>query len=160
MDRESHRRKVREFMARPPFSKRNLSKENLNLFCTALTHDSYSNESENMESYERLEFLGDAVVELIVCEHIYRSPLGSEGNMTTQKQEIVANRKMSAKLLEKGLGLDDVMLVGHGHIDKITKSNHLEENMRADSFEALIGAFYLVYGLEETRRVVSDTLLS
>jgi len=160
MDAEAHRKKVREFLARPPFSKRNISKKDLTLFCTALTHDSYSNESENLESYERLEFLGDAVVELIVCDHIFHSPLGSEGNMTTQKQEIVANRKMSSKLIEKGLSLNDVMLVGHGHIDKITKSIILEENMRADSFEALIGAFYLIYGLEETRRVVTDTLIS
>jgi len=160
MDAEAHRKKVREFLARPPFSKRNISKKDLTLFCTALTHDSHSNEHESVESYERLEFLGDAVVELIVCDHIFHSPIGSEGNMTTQKQEFVANRKMSAKLLEKGLGLEDVMLVGHGHIDKTTKTNLLEENMRADSFEALIGAFYLVYGLEETRRVVKDTLIS
>ena len=153
-----HRRKVREFMARPPFFKRNISDEALDMFCTALTHDSYTNEAGGVESYERLEFLGDAVVELVVCEHIFRSSDDDEGNMTSRKQDIVANRKMSARILEKGLGIDDVMLVGNGHMDRVTKSSLPEENMRADSFEALMGAYYLVYGLEDVRDAILGIL--
>lgn len=154
-----HRRKVREFLAREPFSKRNISDRDLDMFCAALTHDSYSNEAGIGDSYERLEFLGDAVIELIVCEHIFRNTEGSEGNMTTLKQEFVANRKMSLRVLERGLDLDSVVLVGNGHVDRTTKENILEENMRADSFEALIGAFYLIYGLEESRNIVASILL-
>lgn len=159
MDVESHRKKVREFIARPPFLKRNLSDKELSLFCDALIHDSYSNEAGIQRSYERLEFLGDAVVELVVCEHIYFSSSDNEGNMTTQKQEFVANRKMSSKILEKGLDIDSVMLMGNGHVDKVTKENHPEENMRADAFEALMGAMYLTFGLDEARRVVKEILL-
>ena len=96
---------------------------------------------------------------MIVCEHIYKKTDDPEGNMTTMKQDIVANKKMSSRILEKGLDIDGIMLVGHGHMNKNTKSNVLEENMRADAFEALIGAFYLTYGLEETRRVLSEILL-
>jgi len=154
-----HRRSAREFLARPPFSKRGIPDEHMGLFCTALTHDSYSSENGNEDSYERLEFLGDAVIELIVREHIFRNTGGSEGNMTQMKQEIVANRKMSSRILEKGLDIDSVMRVGHGHIDPVTKENTLEENMRADCFEALMGAFYIVYGMDECRSVVNAVLL-
>ena len=139
--------------------KRNVSDNDIRIFCAALTHDSYSNEHGTERSYERLEFLGDAVIEMIVCEHIYRTTDDPEGNMTTMKQDIVANRKISSRVLEKDLDIDGVMLVGHGHMDKSTKANVLEENMRADAFEALIGAFYLTYGLEDTRRVLSEILL-
>jgi len=79
--------------------------------------------------------------------------------MTIMKQDIVANRKMSSKILEKGLDLDAVLLVGNGHIDKGTKTNVLEENMRADAFEALIGVMYLAYGMDEAKRIVFETLL-
>lgn len=155
----AHRRKVREFMAKPPFLKRNLSNDQLEMFCAALTHDSYSNESGTDVSYERLEFLGDAVIELIVCEHIFRNANDSEGNMTQMKQEIVANRKMSSKLLERRIDIDSVLLVGNGHVEKVTGKNVLEDNMRSDSFEAVIGAFYLIYGLNETADVVRQALL-
>lgn len=154
-----HRRKVREFMAKPPFGKRNLSMDQLDMFCAALTHDSFSNESGIDVSYERLEFLGDAVIELIVCEYIFRNTEDSEGNMTQMKQEIVANKKMSSKLLERNIDIDGVLLVGNGHIEKVTGKNVLEDNMRSDSFEAVIGAFYLIYGLNETVDVVKKALL-
>lgn len=155
---EEHRRKVREFLARPPFRLRNIPDDDLDMFCTALTHDSYTNEF-GKESYERLEFLGDAVIELIVCEHIFRNSTDSEGNMTSMKQEIVANRKISSKIIERGIDIDRVMLLGHGHMDKTTKINIPEENMRADTFEALIGAFYIIHGLEASRKVVAESLL-
>lgn len=146
-------------MARQPFLKREIPENDLNLFCTALTHDSYSNETGIGRSYERLEFLGDAVIELIVCENIYRSDAGSEKEMTDRKVDIVANKKISARLKEKGLDIGPVMLMGRGHMDRTRKENTPEESMCADSFEAVVAAFYLVYGLEETRRVVSEMLL-
>ena len=146
-------------MARPPFLKREISEEDLDLFCEALTHDSYSHEAGISSSYERLEFLGDAVIELIVCEHIYRSDAGSEENMTDRKKEFVANKKISSRITEKGLDIGSVMRVGNGHVDRMTKENIPAERMCADSFEALTAAFYLVYGLEEAKRVVSAVLI-
>ena len=160
---ELHRRNVREFLAKPPFSKRNLSEADLSVFCAALTHDSYCSEALNLpvpkelESYERLEFLGDSVLEMIACEHVYKDTDLKEGPMTDFKQEIVANRKISDKVLSKGLDIDGVMLVGHGHRDE--NGTVIEENMRADSFEALIGAVYILYGLDEARRIISEVLL-
>ena len=161
---ESHEMDVREFVSRPPFEKRDLSSQELALFCAALTHDSYTNEMlnlpapRNVPSYERLEFLGDAVLEMVACERIYKDTDLAEGGMTDMKQDIVANHRLSERILACGIDIDVVLLVGHGHRDPRTKANIVEENMRADAFEAMIGAFYILYGLDEARRVIDEVL--
>ena len=124
---------VRQFLARPPFGYRMVPTEALALFCAALTHDSYVNERGG-ESYERLEFLGDAVLELIACDRVYRD-----------------------RVLAFGPDIDGIMRVGGGH--RGPEGSVIEENMRADSFEAILGAVYLTYGLEEAKRVASETVL-
>ena len=155
---------VREFLAREPFCLRNVSEENLALFCTALTHDSYSNEARDMDpprivdSYERLEFLGDAVLEFLVCEHIFMDTDINEGPMTDYKQEKVANHMLSQRILDKGVDIDGMMRVGNGHLRGNKKS--IEENMRADCFEALVAATYLSYGMEGARSLVRKVVLS
>ena len=155
-----HERTVRGFMAKRPFSRTGLSKDEIALFCTALTHDSYTDEATKLqpprkaESYERLEFLGDAVVELLACEHVYSDTDLREGPMTDYKQSIVTNDEISRKVLVYGLDIDSAMLVGHGHRNPL----RISEKMRADAFEALIGAAYILYGLDEARRIVKEVL--
>ena len=154
---------VREFLARPPFGFRGLKDDQLALFCEALTHDSFSNEAADMDpprkvpSYERLEFLGDAVLEFLVCEHVYKDTDISEGPMTDYKQDKVANHMLSQRILDYGLNIDSMMRVGNGHLTHGRKS--VEENMRADCFEALIAATYLSFGLDEARRIVREVVL-
>lgn len=148
---------MRELLASVPFNKRSLSSEEADLFTEAFTHESYVSEKGEGVSYDRLEFLGDAVTELVASEHAYRLG-GDEGAMTDIKQGIVANRRISARVLAKGIDLDSVARVGNGHMDRRTRVPVLEENMRADIFEALVGAFYLLYGLEEARRLVLAVL--
>lgn len=160
---EQHFRKVREFIARKPFCRTGLTDRQLSLYAQALTHDSICNEAENahvpgVESYERLEFLGDAVVELIACEYVYLNSELREGKMTDFKQEIVANSRISEKVIAYGMDIDSAMLVGNGQRDGRTKSNIIEEKMRADSFEALVGATYILFGLEEAKKVVTAVL--
>ncbi len=154
---------VREFLAREPFCYRKIPADKIALFCTALTHDSFSNEARDMdppmkaESYERLEFLGDAVLELIVCEHVYLDTDISEGPMTDYKQDKVANTRLSQRILDSGIDLDGIMRVGKGHSKGDSKS--IEENMRADCFEALLAAIFLSFGLDEARRIVGRVVL-
>jgi len=154
---------VREFLARDPFRFRGLTQEQLALFCEALTHDSFSNEAANEDpprripSYERLEFLGDAVLEFLVCEHVYKDTEISEGPMTDYKQDKVANHMLSQRILDRGVGIDSIMRVGNGHLKGQQKA--VEENMRADCFEALVAATYLTFGLDEARRIVRDVVL-
>lgn len=156
---------VRMMLARPPFSFRNVPKEALALFCTALTHDSYASEAGNedpprrVQSYERLEFLGDAVLELIACEHVFRGTDWPEGPMTDFKIDKVKNENISDRVLEKGLPIDALMRVGGGHLGP-HGAKAILPNMRADCFEAVVAATYISYGLEEARRVVFDILLT
>ena len=155
-----HERTVRGFMAKKPFFRRNLSEDEARLFCTALTHDSYTDEATKLqpprvvEPYERLEFLGDAVVELLACEHVYRDTDKAEGDMTDYKQSIVSNDEISAKVQRYGMDIDSAMLVGHGH----RNPDGISVKMRADAFEAIIGAVYVLYGLDEARRIVREVL--
>ena len=157
---EQHRRTVRAFMARKPFCKRDLTEREVATFCAALTHDSYTDEATKLqpprivESYERLEFLGNAVLELITCEHAFMCSEDMEGKMTDYKQSIVGNDEISEKVLAYGLDIDSAMLVGHGH----RNSGGISVKMRADAFEALIGAVYILYGLDEARRIVKEVL--
>jgi ribonuclease-3 len=163
VSRRSREMKIREFLAEPPFGKRNISDAEIELFDIALTHDSYANEEAsrnvNAPSYERLEFLGDAVMELMVCEHIYSSTEMAEGLMTEIKNNIVSNRNISARVLKAGIDVDGTLLVGEGHKEKRTGSNVIEENMRADAFEAMLGAVYLLYGADEAKRIVYEVLI-
>ena len=157
----SYEKGVREFLAKPPFSLRGLKKEELSVFVTALTHDSYSNEliqeyaSKGMniktQSYERLEFLGDAILEFLVCERVFHNTEDSEGNMTLFKQDRVANARISKRVLDSGIGLDKVI--------RISKGTDLVENIRADCFEAMVAALYLTRGMDAVRRVVDEVIL-
>jgi len=155
--------KIREFMAAPPFCRRNIGSDEIEMLNIALTHDSYANEegsrSNRTASYERLEFLGDAVMELIVCEHIHSNTELNEGAMTDLKNRVVCNRNISLRTIEAGMDIDGSLLVGEGHKEKRTGENIVEENMRADAFEAVLGAVYLLYGLEEARRIVTEIFL-
>ena len=104
-DISRHERDVRGFIAKRPFSRTGLSEREIGLFCVALTHDSYSDEATKLnpprvvESYERLEFLGDAVVELLACERVFNDTDLKEGKMTDFKQSIVGNDEISEKVL-------------------------------------------------------------
>ena len=145
-------------------SSRGIPREKLDVFCTALTHDSYSNEQKDanppriLESYERLEFLGDAVLEFIVCEEIYGKSELREGRMTDFKIDKVDNENLSRRALAYGMDIDSHMRVGGGHKGD-RKSNVIEANMRADAFEALVAACYLAYGMDLARTVVSKVVL-
>ena len=145
---------VRQFLARRPFGYRMVPVDGLALFCAALTHDSYTNERGG-ECYERLEFLGDAILEFIACENVYLHTDLAEGAMTDFKQDMVANRRISERVLDYGLDLDGIMRVGGGHMNP-DGTRSVEENMRADCFEALLAAIYLTYGIDEVRRVVGE----
>ncbi len=157
---ERHRRTVREFLARPPFGYRHLSEEELNLFSAATIHDSFSNENNIDSDYERLEFLGDAVLELSACKHIYANTDFTEGDMTVEKQKIVCNSSISDAVLKSGINLDEVIVTGKGHADPVTGNCEINETMRSDAFEAILGAVYLTKGIEEAERIVTAVLIN
>jgi len=115
----------------------------------ALTHPSYANEhpEESPETNERLEFLGDAVLGLIVAETLYAShPLVEEGRLTEWRAQLVCGPTLSRVATRLGLGAE--MLLGRG---EETTGGRLREGNLERAFEAIVGAVMLDRGLEAAR---------
>ena len=126
--------------------KLNIPYKNIKLYEKALTHTSYANE-HNVESYERLEYLGDAVVELIISDYLYKNTEHGEGKMTKLRSHYVcenANFEYSTRL-----GLNNYLRLGHGE-DK--RGGKYRKAIVADIFESFIGAMYLDLGFEEVKK--------
>ncbi|MBX3355984.1 MAG: ribonuclease III [Phycisphaeraceae bacterium] len=116
----------------------------VSLLDRALTHASIA--SSRVESNERLEFLGDAALGLIICEYLYRTnPDFLEGELTKIKSHVVSRRACAEIAVE--LGLDRLLLLGKG----MSARFGLPPSVSAAVFESLIGALYLDAGPEVTR---------
>lgn len=123
--------------------------QNEELLKTALTHTSYSNE-HNCESYERLEFLGDAVLELITSEYFFLNKSMKEGDMTKIRSRYVcehANYEYAKKV-----GFIPYIRVGNGQIHDVN------ETIVADVFEAVLGVIFLECGYEVSKKYILDII--
>lgn len=129
--------------------------ENPLLLETAFTHSSYVNEGKHeRENNERLEFLGDSVLSVLVAEHLYRSfPKKTEGELTKLRASLVCDHSLAE--FAKRISLGDQLVMGKGEANSggRTRLSNLE-----DAFEALVGAIYLDGGLEQARRFVLSFL--
>lgn len=110
------------------------------LLTEALTHSSYGNE-HNMPFNERLEFLGDAVIELLMSQYLYLNSETSEGKMTKKRAQSVCEEAL-VKYASK-INLSDYILLGHG---EELSNGRQRPAIIADAFEALFGAIYLDQG--------------
>lgn len=116
----------------------------------ALTHSSYSNENKDYEFNERLEFLGDSVLSIIVSEYLFKEETSlPEGELTKLRANIVCEESLSDAAYEIKLG--EHMLLGKG--EEATGGRE-RISILADAFEAVIAAIYLDGGLESARRFV------
>lgn len=120
----------------------NIKTKNENLYVTAFTHTSYSNE-ENVESYERLEYLGDAVLELIMTEYLYKNTNLKEGDMTKTRSHYVCENALYE--YSTYLHFNDFLLLGKGEEENGGRNR---KAIVADIFEAFLGALYLDQGME------------
>ncbi len=101
----------------------------------ALTHSSYSNEHKGINNYERLEFLGDAVLELIISEYLYNNYNLKEGEMTKVRASFVCEKALDK--YSSDIGLHKYIKVGMGQI------NNINEAIVADVFESVLAVIYL-----------------
>ena len=114
------------------------------LLHAALTHASCA--THRLASNERLEFLGDAVLGIVVCEWLYQDyPEYSEGDLTKIKSAVVSRRSCGKSACE--LGLDTCLIVGKG----VTKSRSFPRSLVSDVFESVVAAIYLDAGLDVVR---------
>jgi ribonuclease III len=113
----------------------------------ALTHPSYAFEDGGKEPYERLEFLGDAVLGFLMADHIYRTfPDFDEGRMSKLRSALVNGRMLASIAAELGLG--DALFVAPANEAELTRRR---ASVLADAFEATLGALYLDRGLDDAR---------
>lgn len=123
----------------------NIKPKDISLYETAFTHTSYSNEHSNCESYERLEFLGDAVLELIISDYLYNEKHLEEGTMTKMRSSYVCEEACAT--YSNDLGFDKYIRLGSGE-------NGASVTILADVFESFIGATYLDQGFDFTSELV------
>lgn len=131
--------------------------KNLELLIVAFTHRSYLNEHKKSasEHNERLEFLGDAVLELVVTEYLFTNHSEPEGILTNWRSSLVRTESIGAAGAR--LGVEPLLRLSRGE-------KHGTERARgqilANAFEAIIGALYLERGYEACRTFITDNILS
>lgn len=123
------------------------------LYIEALTHTSYSNEHQT-KNYERLEYLGDAVLELIMSEYLYKNTDVQEGEMTKLRANYVCENALYEYSLR--LNLNDELLLGNGEEET---GGRTRKTIVADIFESFIGAMFLDQGLDTVKKFIYEYII-
>jgi len=133
--------------------------KNQNLLKQALVHRSYLNEHPNfvLGHNERLEFLGDAVLEIVVTEHLFHQfPNTPEGDLTNWRASLV-NSKMLAQVANE-LNLENHIYLSKGEAKD--RNSKARQYILANAVEALIGAIYLDHGIRSSKKFIKKEMLS
>lgn len=136
------------------FKKINIKPKDLKLYNTAFSHSSYANEHKAKGDYEKLEFLGDSVVDLVIADYLYSHNSENEGEMTKIRASYVCENALYEYSMD--LGLNKYIKVGHG---EEKEGGKYKKAIVADIFEALIGAIYLDLGYATARKTVLDIIV-
>ena len=131
------------------FKKYGISIKNIKLIKQALTHSSYSNE-HNTLCYERLEYLGDAVLEIVCSDYLYKKTTLPEGQMSKLRSLYVCENALYE--YSKEINLKDYILLGNG-VEEANKT------IIADVFEACMAVIYLEHGLEAVKRLFNKLIV-
>jgi ribonuclease-3 len=137
--------------------KMNIKFNDVSLLKRACTHRSYLNENKGagLEHNERLEFLGDAVLELVVTSFLFRKyPNRFEGDLTAYRSALVNTNSLAKVALH--LGVDDYLLLSRGESKDTGRARSI---IHADSIEAIIGAVYLDKGYDAAANFIAEQLL-
>lgn len=129
----------------------------INILKQACTHRSFLNENKGagLEHNERLEFLGDAVLELVITSYLYRKyPQKHEGDLTSYRSALVNTHSLSR--VAEALGVNEYLLLSKGESKDTGRARSI---ILADSVEALIGAVYLDKGYDAAANFISQNLL-
>ena len=128
-----------------------------NFLKTALVHRSYLNEHKDfsLDQNERMEFLGDAVLELVVTDYLYKNYDKPEGILTNWRSSLVNGERLAS--ISEDLGIYDFMYLSKGE----SKDNNKKarQYILANAFEAVVGAIYLDRGYEITRQFIENNLV-
>lgn len=133
---------------------RNIIVKNTDLINQAFMHSSYVNEHRSKHDNERLEFMGDAVLQLWISDKIFRiEPPLDEGHMTTLRAQLVCEKALA--IYAKELRLNNFLLLGSGE----EKSGGRErDSIVSDMFEAFLGALYMDSGMETIDNILDEVI--
>ncbi len=149
---------MQDFSAYQAFAKEKLgiAFDNVELLVTAFTHRSYVNEHKKTahEHNERLEFLGDAVLELVTTEYLFSSFSDPEGILTNWRSSLVRTESISAAAAR--CGFEPMLRLSRG---EKRGTDRARAQILANSFEAVIGAIYLDKGYDAAKVFITDNLL-
>lgn len=128
----------------------------ISLLQQAVTHRSYLNENRDykLDHNERLEFLGDAVLELIVTEYLYGNFRNPEGELTSWRSALV-NGEMLSKIAQR-IGVEKFLLMSRG---EAKDTGRARQYLLANAMEAIIGAIYLDQGYEKAKIFVNKNIV-
>ena len=132
--------------------------QNLPLLQNALTHSSYANERwhDSLKSNERLEFLGDSILGMVVAEHLYRNfPDRPEGELTRMRADMVCETSLAA--IADKIDLGSHLLLGHG---EERFGGRTRASILADAVESVIAACFLDGGMGAARRFIEQFVLT
>ena len=130
------------------FKKLDINPTNMNLYYQAFTHSSYTNENPSYPNYERLEFLGDAVLEIIISDYLYKERHLEEGTMTKMRANYVCEKACAT--YARDLNFESDVRIGN--------NEEINDTIIADIFEAFIGALYLDKGFDFTSKLVMSII--
>lgn len=130
--------------------KYNLEGIDLDLLNVALTHSSYSNEHGG-PNYERLEFLGDAVMQLIMSDYYYEYTTYDEGQMSKERASYVCESALANYSID--MNTKELIKTGEG------QKNNVNDTIVADVFEAIVGTIYLSLGYEKSKKFIWDVII-
>lgn len=132
-----------------------VSFNNKELLNTAFVHRSYINEHKSVKEHnERLEFLGDAVLELVTTEYLYNNYNNPEGDLTNWRSALVKTESISEAANK--LGFEEYLMMSRGERASTGRSRQL---ILANSFESVIGAIYIDQGYDMAKKFISENLL-
>lgn len=136
------------------FKRLNIRPKNVSLYQLSFSHSSYVNEKHLKSDYERLEFLGDAVLDLVMSDYLYNKLDVKEGDMTKIRANYVCEN--ACYTYASNLDFSNYIKVGHGEEQG---GGRFKKVILADIFEAFIGAIYLDLGYHEARRVILEIVI-
>jgi len=125
-------------------------KNQKDLLKNAFTHSTYANENRNCEHNERLEFLGDAVLGLVIAEYCFINFPEREGELTEKRKSVVKN-EIVAQVAEE-MGLEDFLFIGKGEYEN--KEEKARQKRLGNALEALIGAIFLHEGYNIAKKFI------
>lgn len=134
--------------------KLNIEPHDVALYNRAFIHSSYAYEHDMIPNYERLEFLGDAVLELVISDYLYNVKELEEGQMTRMRATYVCEGALYEYALS--LNFSDYVKLGHGEEQNGGK---YRKAILADVFEAFIGAIYLDQGLQKVKDIINLVII-